>query len=100
MAILPLETELGRKRYIDQSSCNKDFSCLNGFCPSFVSLEPSLVKKENLSNKEFNEIPEPKIKAQIENTYNIVFAGIGGTGVVTMGTLLALAAKEEKNMLE
>ena len=96
VAILPLETELGRKRYIDQSSCNKDFSCLNGFCPSFVSLEPSLVKKENSSNKEFNEIPEPKIKSQIENTYNIVFAGIGGTGVVTMGTLLALAAKVEK----
>ena len=96
VAILPLETELGRKRYIDQSSCNKDFSCLNGFCPSFVSLEPSLVKKENSSNKEFNEIPEPKIKAQIENTYNIVFTGIGGTGVVTMGTLLALAAKVEK----
>ena len=96
VAILPLETELGRKRYIDQSSCNKDFSCLNGFCPSFVSLEPSLVKKENSSNKEFNEIPEPKIKSQIENTYNIVFTGIGGTGVVTMGTLLALAAKVEK----
>ena len=96
VAILPLETELGRKRYIDQSSCNKDFSCLNGFCPSFVSLEPSLVKKENSLIKEFNEIPEPKIKFQIENTYNIVFAGIGGTGVVTMGTLLALAAKVEK----
>ncbi len=96
VAILPLETEFGRKRYIDQSSCNKDFSCLNGFCPSFVSLEPSLVKKENSSNKEFNEIPEPKIKSKIENTYNIVFTGIGGTGVVTMGTLLALAAKVEK----
>ena len=96
VAILPLETELGRKRYIDQSSCNKDFSCLNGFCPSFVSLEPSLVKYENSSIKEFNEIPEPKMKFQIENTYNIVFAGIGGTGVVTMGTLLALAAKVEK----
>ncbi len=96
VAILPLETQLGRKRYIDQSSCNKDFSCLNGFCPSFVSLETSLIKNENPSIKESNNIPEPKINFKIENTYNIVFAGIGGTGVVTMGTILALAAKEEK----
>ena len=96
VAILPLETQLGRKRYIDQSSCNKDFSCLNGFCPSFVSLEQSLVRHENPLIEEFNNIPEPKINFKIENTYNIVFAGIGGTGVVTMGTILALAAKEEK----
>ena len=96
VAILPLETQLGRKRYIDQSSCNKDFSCLNGFCPSFVSLEQSLVRHENPLIEESNNIPEPKINFKIENTYNIVFAGIGGTGVVTMGTLLALAAKEEK----
>ena len=95
VAILPLETQFGRKRYIDQSSCNKDFSCLNGFCPSFVSLEPSLVKHENSLIKRFNNIPDPKINFKIENTYNIVFAGIGGTGVVTMGTLLALAAKAE-----
>ena len=96
VAILPLETQLGRKRYIDQSSCNKDFSCLNGFCPSFVSLEPSLVGQQNPFIKQSNNIPEPKINFKIENTYNIVFAGIGGTGIVTMGTILALAAKEEK----
>ena len=96
MAILPLETKLGRKRYIDQSSCNKDFSCLNGFCPSFVSLEPGNLKKENSLSYEFKEIPEPKINFDYDSTYNIVFTGIGGTGVVTMGEILALAAKTEK----
>ncbi len=96
VAILPLQTKLGRKRYIDQSSCNKDFSCLKGFCPSFVSLEPGLAKHENKLIEAFNNIPEPKINLKIEKTYNIVFAGIGGTGIVTMGTLLALAAKAEK----
>ena len=96
VAILPLETKLGRKRYIDQSSCNKDFSCLNGFCPSFVSLEPGNLEQEKSLNLKFEEIPEPKINFEYESTYNIVFTGIGGTGVVTMGTILALAAKTEK----
>ena len=96
VAILPLETRLGRKRYIDQSSCNKDFSCLGGFCPSFVSLEIGNLKKEKSLNLKFKEIPEPKINFEYESTYNIVFTGIGGTGIVTMGTILALAAKTEK----
>ena len=63
VAILPLETQLGRKRYIDQSSCNKDFSCLNGFCPSFVSLEQSLVRHENPLIEESNNIPETKLSS-------------------------------------
>lgn len=96
VAILPLETKFGRKRYIDQSSCNKDFSCLGGFCPSFVSLEPGNLKKENSLNIQFKEIPEPKTNFDYDSTYNIVFTGIGGTGVVTMGTILALAAKTEQ----
>ena len=81
---------------------------LNVFKPLPQVLENILVKDKEVINskrcrnaiKEANNIPEPKINFKIENTYNIVFAGIGGTGVVTMGTLLALAAKEEKNLLE
>ena len=95
VAILPLNTNLGRKRSIDQSSCNKDFSCVNGFCPSFVTVEGGVLRTEPSGHLNLNTLPQPD-KAKIsENPYNMVITGIGGSGIVTIGTLLALAAKEE-----
>ncbi len=94
VSILPLETELGRKREIDQSSCNKDFSCIDGFCPAFVTLEGAGVKKPEKAALDLPELPEPELPA-INGTHNIVITGVGGTGVVTVGALLAMAAHLE-----
>ncbi|MCF6272626.1 MAG: indolepyruvate ferredoxin oxidoreductase family protein [Rhodobacteraceae bacterium] len=94
VSILPLETEFGRKRMIDQSSCNKDFSCISGFCPSFVTLEGATPKKPALKELSLPELPEPIIPA-IKGTFNIVATGVGGTGIVTVGALLAMAAHLE-----
>ncbi len=91
VSIVPLETELGRKRAIDQSSCNKDFSCLNGFCPSFVTVEGARLRKSATAKVEIGALPEPDLPA-IEGTHNIVITGVGGTGVVTIGAVLAMAA--------
>jgi indolepyruvate ferredoxin oxidoreductase len=106
VAVKPLETELGRKRTIDQSSCNKDYSCVKGFCPSFVSVIGGTVKKNApaslFSNGEGNgveeqtghiweELEEP-ILPQLTSPWNILVCGIGGTGVVTIGALLGTAA--------
>ncbi len=93
MAIEPLETPLGRKRKINQSSCNKDLSCLEGFCPSLVTVQnakPRTSKPRALSIDTF-EIPEPSIPA-LGSSWAIVISGIGGTGVVTIGQMLAVAA--------
>ncbi|MEP1766484.1 MAG: indolepyruvate ferredoxin oxidoreductase family protein [Sulfitobacter sp.] len=92
VSIVPAETELGRKRAIDQSSCNKDFSCVNGFCPSFVTLEGASIRKEATSEVTIPDLPTPKLP-QIEGTYNVVITGVGGTGVVTIGAVLAQAAQ-------
>jgi indolepyruvate ferredoxin oxidoreductase len=91
VSIVPVETELGRKRAIDQSSCNKDYSCVNGFCPSFVTLQGAKIRKEpttalNLPDMPLAELPE------IKDTHNIVITGVGGTGVVTIGAVIAQAA--------
>ncbi|PCJ73603.1 MAG: indolepyruvate ferredoxin oxidoreductase [Rhodobacteraceae bacterium] len=94
VSILPLEAELGRKRKIDQSSCNKDFSCLNGFCPSFVTLEGAQVKKPAKAELTLPTLPEPTLPV-IDGTHNIVITGVGGTGVVTVGALLGMAAHLE-----
>ena len=91
VSIVPVETELGRKRGIDQSSCNKDFSCLNGFCPSFVTLEGAKPRKAPGKAVEFGNLPQPVLPA-INGTHNIVITGVGGTGVVTVGAVLAMAA--------
>ncbi|HET8611802.1 MAG TPA: indolepyruvate ferredoxin oxidoreductase family protein [Sphingomonas sp.] len=95
LAIAPLETELGLKRRIDQSACNKDFSCQKGFCPSFVTVEGAKLrsspKAETLSE---SEIPEPDIPI-VADSFNIMIAGIGGTGVVTVGAILGMAARIE-----
>ena len=96
ISIVPVETEYGRKRQIDQSNCNKDYSCVDGFCPSFVSLVGDVKLKKNV-NKSLIErinstISEP-ILPEIQQSYGIMIAGIGGTGVVTIGAILATAAQ-------
>ncbi len=109
MSIEPLETELGRKRRINQSSCNKDFSCQEGFCPSFVTVEGGRLRKAGAGQAEaadplaraaaagdaaFAGLPEPQVRRP-DRSYSIVVAGIGGTGVVTIGQTLAVAAHLE-----
>ena len=94
VSILPLETEFGRKRQIDQSACNKDFSCLNGFCPSFVTVEGAKVKKTKPADLDLPDLPEPALPT-INGTHNVVITGVGGTGVVTVGALIGMAAHLE-----
>ncbi|EDM71387.1 indolepyruvate ferredoxin oxidoreductase [Roseobacter sp. AzwK-3b] len=91
VAIAPVDTPLGRKRAIDQSACNKDFSCLKGFCPSFVTLEGATIRKEAASDLDLPDLPDPVLPA-IRGTHNVVITGVGGTGVVTIGAVLAQAA--------
>ena len=92
VSIVPKDTELGRKRAIDQSSCNKDFSCLNGFCPSFVTVEGAKIRKEATADIDLPHLPKPQLPA-IDGTHNVVITGVGGTGVVTIGAVLAQAAQ-------
>ncbi|MFK7939036.1 MAG: indolepyruvate ferredoxin oxidoreductase family protein [Roseovarius sp.] len=92
VSIVPVETELGRKRAIDQSSCNKDFSCVKGFCPSFVTLEGAQIRKEAATDLELPDLPEPRLP-KIDGTFNVVITGVGGTGVVTIGAVMAQAAQ-------
>ena len=96
VAITPVETELGRKRAIDQSACNKDFSCLKGFCPSFVTVYGAEPRKPEggLGDLPFEALPE-LAPANSDQPYGIVVTGIGGTGVVTIGAVLAMAAHLE-----
>jgi len=98
LSVEPLETEFGRKRQINQSSCNKDFSCVNGFCPSFVTVHGGELKRRKIGAlpevAEGTEIPEPVIPA-LDEPYRVLVTGIGGTGVVTIGALLGMAAHLE-----
>jgi indolepyruvate ferredoxin oxidoreductase len=96
ISIQPLETEFGRKRTIDQSSCNKDFSCLKGFCPSFVTVHGAKPKQREgiVDGHVLPQVPSPPIPV-LDRSYNIIVAGIGGTGVVTIGGLLGMAAHLE-----
>ena len=92
LSVVPLETELGRKRAIDQSACNKDFSCLKGFCPSFVTVHGGKPRKaKRAAEAAFPALPEPKLPA-LDQPYGILVTGVGGTGVVTIGALLGMAA--------
>jgi indolepyruvate ferredoxin oxidoreductase len=85
VSIVPVETELGRKRAIDQSTCNKDFSCLKGFCPSFVTVEGGTIREGGHGGgRPVGPLPDPAMPA-IDGTHNIVITGVGGTGVVTIG---------------
>ncbi|RME18273.1 MAG: indolepyruvate ferredoxin oxidoreductase family protein, partial [Alphaproteobacteria bacterium] len=92
VSIVPLDTPFGRKRAIDQSSCNKDFSCLEGFCPSFMTVHGARPRRRAAEELDLPHLPEPALPA-IEGTYNMVVTGVGGTGVVTVGAILAQAAQ-------
>src|SRR5437763_208957 len=96
VSVQPLETEWGRKRRIDQSSCNKDFSCLKGFCPSFVTVEGAQLKRGKAieAPADLPALPEPAHPA-IAQTYSIIVTGVGGTGIVTIGGVLGMAAHLE-----
>ena len=99
ISVEPLETEFGRKRTINQSSCNKDYSCVDGYCPSFVSVIGGRLRKrsEGLDrgiDDPFRELPDP-VRASTERPYNVLVAGVGGSGVVTVGALLGMAAHLE-----
>ncbi|MEH6474166.1 MAG: indolepyruvate ferredoxin oxidoreductase family protein [Sneathiella sp.] len=96
ISVEPLETEFGRKRAINQSNCNKDFSCVNGFCPSFVTIEGGKLRKpeKSATDDPAEGLPLPTLK-NIDQPYRILITGIGGTGVVTIGALLSMAAHIE-----
>jgi indolepyruvate ferredoxin oxidoreductase len=97
ISIEPLETEFGRKRIINQSSCNKDYSCKEGFCPSFVTVQNAQIKKQEASvfpHDLYEKLPEPATTLP-DRTYNLLVTGIGGTGVVTVGAVLGMAAHLE-----
>ena len=100
VSVKPLETELGRKRQIDQSNCNKDFSCVNGFCPSFVSVHGGGVRKARrpelkvVQDDPFASLPLPALRP-LSEAYGILVTGIGGTGVITVGALIGMAAHLE-----
>ncbi|KFB72130.1 MAG: indolepyruvate ferredoxin oxidoreductase [Candidatus Accumulibacter phosphatis] len=91
LAVIPVETEFGRKRAIDQSACNKDFSCIQGFCPSFVSVEGGRLRRGRAITAAEAVLPEP-LRPDTRRPYNILITGVGGTGVVTLGALLGMAA--------
>jgi len=102
VSVVPLETEFGTKRAIDQSSCNKDFSCLKGFCPSFVTVEGGKPRKQAIAGPTgsspqavWPELPAPTLPGIAEAPYGILVTGVGGTGVVTIGALLGMAAHIE-----
>ncbi len=94
VSIEPLETDWGRKRKINQSSCNKDFSCVEGFCPSFVTVHGGELRKPELPEMDGASLPEPKI-AELDGVYNVAITGVGGTGVLTIGAILGMAAHLE-----
>jgi indolepyruvate ferredoxin oxidoreductase len=100
LSVVPKETPFGRKRQIDQNNCNKDFSCVNGFCPSFVTVEGGeLKRREGLSADDELQrltasLPEPE-PVTIKDCYDLLVTGVGGTGVVTVGQLITMAAHLE-----
>jgi indolepyruvate ferredoxin oxidoreductase len=96
VSVQPLETEWGRKRTIDQSSCNKDYSCLKGFCPSFVTVEGAKLRRGKGVDAPANlpALPDP-VQPAIGQTYSIIVTGVGGTGIVTIGGVLGMAAHLE-----
>src|SRR5262249_9860298 len=96
IAVEPLETEFGRKRRIDQGSCNKDFSCLSGFCPSFVTVHGAAPRKPTakVEGDVVRNLPLPPAQT-LDRPYGILIAGVGGSGVITLGALLGMAAHME-----
>ncbi len=98
LSVEPVETEFGRKRRINQNTCNKDYSCVKGFCPSFVTVEGGTLKKAKKETKgdlaSLPPLPEPALPLT-EQAWGIVVGGVGGTGVITIGQLLGMAAHLE-----
>lgn len=98
LSVEPKETPFGRKRKINLSNCNKDFSCLNGFCPSFVTVEGAVRRKRQASSEDFGAraaaLPFPGTPT-LERPYDLLVTGVGGTGVVTVGALISMAAHLE-----
>jgi indolepyruvate ferredoxin oxidoreductase len=99
VSVRPLETEFGRKRQIDQSNCNKDYSCIEGFCPSFVTVNGGKLRKiekskANADADRFANLPAPVIRP-LTAPYGVLVTGVGGTGVITVGALIAMAAHVE-----
>jgi indolepyruvate ferredoxin oxidoreductase len=97
LSVLPLETSLGRKRQIEQSSCNKDYSCLQGFCPSFVTVHGGRLRRNEGrpdGAEPWPDLPEPSLP-DLASPYGIMITGVGGTGIVTLGALIAMAAHIE-----
>jgi len=96
ISVEPLETELGRKRAINQSTCNKDYSCLKGFCPSFITIDGGkLRKRAAVDLGDLGSLPEPATRPGLDKPYNVAVGGVGGTGVLTIGALLGMAAHIE-----
>ncbi|TSA18719.1 MAG: indolepyruvate ferredoxin oxidoreductase family protein, partial [Betaproteobacteria bacterium] len=97
LSIVPVETEFGRKRAIDQFSCNKDYSCVEGLCPSFVTVEGGSMRRGKGVTADaamFTALPEPTLP-DLSTPYGILIAGVGGTGVITIGALIGMAAHLE-----
>jgi indolepyruvate ferredoxin oxidoreductase len=101
ISVEPLETEMGRKRTINQSTCNKDYSCVKGFCPSFVTVDGGKLRKRAPASLgdtgvgDIGDLPEPASRPSLERPYNVAVGGVGGTGVLTIGALLGMAAHIE-----
>ncbi|MGE3246849.1 MAG: indolepyruvate ferredoxin oxidoreductase family protein, partial [Beijerinckiaceae bacterium] len=100
VSVQPLDTEFGRKRTIDQSSCNKDFSCLKGFCPSFVTVHGGKLKSPDIAAHpealaKLPPLPQPKVPPVGDDPFGILVTGVGGTGVVTIGAIIGMAAHIE-----
>ena len=98
VSLIPRETDMGFKRQIDQSSCNKDFSCQEGFCPSFVTVlgaEPRKPARAEFGREIFDGLPPPVRPGAADEPFNIMITGIGGTGVITVAAIIAMAAHIE-----
>jgi indolepyruvate ferredoxin oxidoreductase len=95
LSVIPKETTFGRKRQIDQNNCNKDFSCINGFCPSFVSVEGERQKRFGVETiADVSTLPDPDFPT-IDGCFDLLVTGVGGTGVITVGALITMAAHLE-----
>jgi indolepyruvate ferredoxin oxidoreductase len=101
LSVVPKETPFGRKRQIDQNNCNKDYSCVNGFCPSFVTVEGDIARPQAAASyqNEFEllnqQLPETEIP-KIDHCYDLLVTGVGGTGVITVSALITMAAHVER----
>ncbi|HEX8056299.1 MAG TPA: indolepyruvate ferredoxin oxidoreductase family protein [Novosphingobium sp.] len=99
LSVTPVETEFGRKRAIDQSTCNKDFSCIKGFCPSFVEVSGGALAKRSFDDAALarlvTTLPEPAVRDISREPIAMLVTGIGGTGVLTVGAIIAMAAHLE-----